>query len=76
MRIATKAGTGKTWHAVRPDYAHKAQEIKSVSPQAYRDICSVLTLFGGIAAEYAIMAAWNAAQDCVSVLEQPKKSKR
>jgi len=68
----TNIGRGKTWHSVRPEYAQKAQDIKNVSPSAYSDINALLEAFGGIAAEYAIAAAWNAAHDCVTVLERTK----
>lgn len=64
-----KTGNGKTWHSVRQEYAQKAQDINSVSPQAYQTINAMLGQFGGIAAEYAIAAAWQAAQDCFNAIE-------
>jgi len=72
MHRDIKTGHGKTWHSVRPEYAQKAQEINGVSPTAFAAINSVLGLFGGIAAEYAIAAAWNAAQDCMTAIETKK----
>jgi len=65
----TKLGKGKTWHSVRPEYAQMAMDVKAISPDAYKTIEALLTGFGGLAAEYAIAAAYSAAMACIEALE-------
>ena len=64
-----KRGDGKSWQFVRPEYASKASQILKLSPSAYDAIYAVLGMYGAIAAEYAIAAAYDAATACLAVQE-------
>lgn len=64
-----KRGTGKTWHYVSEAGKTMATELRKVSPVAYQSIEVVLNYYGATAAEYAILAAYTAAHDCIAIQE-------
>lgn len=72
MHRENKAGNGKTWHNVKPEFGAMAMDIKNVSETAYSHINELLTVYGARATELAISACWYSLTDCLQKIDEGK----
>lgn len=65
-----KARTGTTLRHMTENEREMIEEIRVISASAYYYLCEVLRMYGADAAGLAVMAAYNAASDCMAQREK------
>lgn len=72
MSRSKRKGNGKTWHDVAPRFMEQAQQIYSLSPDAYATLNYLLETYGATVASLAINAAYESSNATLKQMETVK----